>query len=694
MNNRGQVAIFVAFIFQVLFVFFAMIVNLGLLVHHKINLQNSVDIAAYYGAMKQAEAFNTIAHVNYQLRQSFKLMQFRYRQMGLAGDLTRHPWISTEKAFRAGEETEAPLGFPPSFCIAYAPFNFLNANETYCRDVLGVQIPLPGRVSLTSTDLDLYKSLISFQFGVDELFKVATEKSEATCRHKSNISFYSLARFIYGYKTDIANRKKLLLKIANLMSKASDDLIDIDGASMRQGMIKTLENNLTPQNRDGLNRNGIKVVNSLGLGDCKSSGNDLDTPGWLSEIFILPLYSVMEGQCNEDGKNVVRFLPKFINTGRAADAPNPNNLEEPFSTSIPELLPYVAEPTDATPNSRLLKSTIGFEKNPWCMGYVGFEAQATPKIPFAPFGSITLTARAYAKPFGGRIGPWHKEKWSQSSKFSDQGREIDELLPPRALPGQTDIDYRDERHRGNFSRFVGDALGVNSKLATGNFAKGIQNSVDDNVLKLSWWDHLADPKKSNLDTIGDSGDSLAWDSAKNAQPGKMRELEILAIAPNQFDQTYYSIEPDFYRNYLVRLKNRESEWGFNIRGDLGARNKDPDKKLISFSVKDQIAILAKSSLMDIGEKQTYFLHDFGQLLTSFQSKSPREVAMDPERFGNCAKVYEVPEDAPAEKATTGNCIAGGRTGYSVKIVDKLFLQGSELELGGKGVAGPIKNPPP
>lgn len=63
-----------------------MLINVGIFVHHKINLQNSVDLAAYYGAMKQA-AVNAIAHINFQIRQSMKLMTFRYRHLGQFGDL-------------------------------------------------------------------------------------------------------------------------------------------------------------------------------------------------------------------------------------------------------------------------------------------------------------------------------------------------------------------------------------------------------------------------------------------------------------------------------------------------------------------------------------------------------------------------------------------------------------------------------
>ena len=84
-NQKGQVAVFVALIFQVVFVFFAMLINVGLLVHHKINLQQSTDLAAYYGAMKQAEILNVMAHVNYQIRQSWKLFTWRYRVLGTFG---------------------------------------------------------------------------------------------------------------------------------------------------------------------------------------------------------------------------------------------------------------------------------------------------------------------------------------------------------------------------------------------------------------------------------------------------------------------------------------------------------------------------------------------------------------------------------------------------------------------------------
>src|ERR1700685_852495 len=77
-NAHGQMAIFIALIFQVLFLFFAMAINIGLAVSDKINLQNATDLAAYYAAQKQAEILNVIAHTNYQIRQAYKVLNFRY----------------------------------------------------------------------------------------------------------------------------------------------------------------------------------------------------------------------------------------------------------------------------------------------------------------------------------------------------------------------------------------------------------------------------------------------------------------------------------------------------------------------------------------------------------------------------------------------------------------------------------------
>ena len=66
-NTRGQVAIFALLMFSMIFMFFGMAINIGMLVHHKINLQNAADLAALSAAAEQARILNMIGWEKYQL---------------------------------------------------------------------------------------------------------------------------------------------------------------------------------------------------------------------------------------------------------------------------------------------------------------------------------------------------------------------------------------------------------------------------------------------------------------------------------------------------------------------------------------------------------------------------------------------------------------------------------------------------
>src|SRR5271156_6323808 len=118
-NQRGQTAVLGAMMFNVLFVFFALAINVALVVHDKINLQNSADLAAYYAAAKQAEILNAIAHENYMIRQAWKLLAFRYRVIGTLGlykGSTGHPARDHNNS-----DTQYDPSVAPSVCISYYP---------------------------------------------------------------------------------------------------------------------------------------------------------------------------------------------------------------------------------------------------------------------------------------------------------------------------------------------------------------------------------------------------------------------------------------------------------------------------------------------------------------------------------------------------------------------------------------------
>ncbi|MBI3017433.1 MAG: hypothetical protein HYY62_05510, partial [Deltaproteobacteria bacterium] len=77
-SQKGQVAIFVLMIFSLLFMFFGMAINIGMLVHHKINLQNAADMAALSAAAEQARILNMMGWKNYELRKNFKDFVYNY----------------------------------------------------------------------------------------------------------------------------------------------------------------------------------------------------------------------------------------------------------------------------------------------------------------------------------------------------------------------------------------------------------------------------------------------------------------------------------------------------------------------------------------------------------------------------------------------------------------------------------------
>lgn len=698
-SEKGQVAFFVILIFQVLFVFFAMVVNVGLLVHHKINLQNSVDLAAYYGGTKLAEMMNVIAHVNYQIRQAYKLLNFRVNHIGTGGIDAENPWNWGTQQVRS--EEDRTVNYDPVFCTTYNPFNNMNANETYCRRASGLKLPGIEAPNLVTGIGAIFFS--GFQGPIAEIARQAQIAAAKGCKETASSNWFTLARFLNGYKLDVRNRKQLLISLANEVSKS--DPLDVDGKSIREGVYKTLIKNLTYQNaaelqsRYGADGNGsssetakFEMINGLSIGDCGTKGAEYEPPGWLTEVNIYPLIAFMNAAKNgcDGGESNIVFEATYINGPADGAGPRYMNDVPGMPQIYQQLAPNIAEPSGEDPVTRLYKSSLGFEKNPWCMSYVGVSATTTPKIPFSPLGDVKLVARAYAKPFGGRIGPWYSTTWANGQNESGGGTKTDAVAAMRVGYGTFNINVNDPQTkiamRLNQSRYMGDKVGIRSELTTSQFGRAIRAPQ---IINRSWWEHLT---SESIGEKGQSGDPLAWDATSAP---RMRDIEIAAVAPDNFDVSYYSIEPDFYNTYLTRLQRAYgSKYSFDIRGDLGFRANSSDPEIQKFSVRNQINSVRTINPVDTAEKLTYIVNEFAQTLTSWQGISPYDYNLDPARFGKCVD-GEILQTAPENEATSGACATGGRTGYSVKLVDGNFIKNStNLELGGAGIRGSLKNLPP
>ena len=661
LNQRGQVAIFIALVFNVLFVFFAMVINVGLLVHHKINLQNSVDLAAYYGASKQAEGLNVIAHANYQIRQSWKLLAYRYITIGSLG-LDTHP---SKVENIASDDQDRNFETDPIFCTTYRPlWEDTAEGENTCRKVEGAKITRIGVPDFVGPLV-----LAGFIRSVIDAAKKANESQIKRCQQIGVFNFISLARNYYSFVMDQANLKSLIYYMANnLSNEQKDEFFDIEGKSVRLGIEKTLRKNLTADNAEAITE--LKVYN--GLSGCGQASRDTEAPKWLSEVKVLPGFVYADWQCSASSA-ALSLEAKSVTQG-------PNYAqEEGQGQLVDRLLQFTNMRLEG-----LYQPSIGVEKNPWCMAYVGVSATTKPKIPFSPFGAVELKAKAFAKPFGGSIGPWYSDQWPSGSDRST-GKKLSELFPPR-LDGSNQIgDPNDPSRLANYSRYVGDKVGLRSRLTHKHFAKNLTKRPDGIKGKYAHFNHLLD----SIDETNSPGDVLAWDSqARRASP--LREYEIGAIAPDIFDVTYYSIDANFGEYYLPKLREGfQQKVNFKIRGDLGYRDDVDDLK--KFSVRNQIELVAKNELFDMRSKLTYYIDSFAKLLTSWVTVRMDDFSMEAaeESFSRCSA--EDLEEVPIP----GGCQKGGRSGYSVKLVSESMLRQNSLRMGGLNAGGgPILNPPP
>lgn len=729
-GELGQMSIFLALIFQVLFVFFAMVINIGLLVHDKINLQNAVDLGAFYAAQRQADILNEIAHINYQIRQDYKLLAWRYWVVGTLGrdDQKRNmPPVRTFPLPTASGPPPAPRPLPdaprpygageevPVACLAspiwyeFAQLSTGIPNENYCwlpYNFVSTPIAKPPSGGPPAT--------AALNALINQFSQAASSSYARSCENASPLSWAYVADIIGAYKMSVARRKtKIWALRAQLVS---EQMTDKRGDTVRSGVEQTVKKNLTEENLASFE--GLEFINGLSKGSC--AGGAMPGETTVPEVLTAPglyfalLTSNPNGSCafNNAFQNQYTLIPGPPNAGAGFGvAPwDPSGILRNFSGGEPQ-------PTDP------LHSTLGFEKNPWCMAYVGVKARTRPRKPFAPFGKpVSLEARAFAQPFGGRVGPWYGRTWTRGAAMSDspappapgtgsgplqvlnpaRGQEgrTDLMTSPRIMPGAGGYSYT-PLWIPNFSRFPGDQLGLRSALAQGMLRRlfslmplsgaAIPPHTDARM-HLTWFINFAN--------IGNTGDAGAWDEpgfqAMGGIPPALqayRQAELAAVAPDLFDITYYSIDPRGAQNYTQVQTNNPGRYapyypGGASSGDVGWRAGHPTLQLIS--VEDHVSSLVTGSG---GTDETllplnyWSIRDWRHLLTAWAPHRVTNFTFPTERFGQCAL------DAKPDVMIPGKCVAGGRVGYSVRLVSREHLNGIWNVGGDGGSGGPLLNPP-
>ena len=81
-HEQGQISIFFSASLIVLISIIAFVINIGLFVKAKINLQNATDAAAFSGAAVQARQLTKIAYLNWEMRNIYKEWMYKYYVVG------------------------------------------------------------------------------------------------------------------------------------------------------------------------------------------------------------------------------------------------------------------------------------------------------------------------------------------------------------------------------------------------------------------------------------------------------------------------------------------------------------------------------------------------------------------------------------------------------------------------------------
>ncbi len=424
-GERGQISIFFASSLIVLISIIAFVINIGLFVKAKINLQNATDASAYAGAAVQARMLNRIGYMNWELRNNYKEWMFKYYVLGnLNIDNVIAPPGSGNVNYRmqpdpniTGDTGKDLYNFP-SVCLHYA-----GVPTNVCR-----RYAIPGIPRFEPTNL----------VGIDEttssfIDAIVKEKS-SDCSKRTQLNFNITNLWAYNLRDSNAN---------NAFVDAPQVAVDRVGA-WPKGVELAIR---TRALEYAMNRAPIKLCIDPGLSasTCDLDVDDLpDQKHYGNERPAKAYWSGYRNLTNEGSNKNEEMKASFTLTELAPEAvtftdnslstmlAGPKGKEPKFYVDLKlQLVNYATFFTALIARDDVLNAAgqvvkaegacdvskiaipvpgfpMGFYKNPEVITYYAVKGEANFQGLFNPFtgqGVVKLTAYAAAKPMGGRIGP-------------------------------------------------------------------------------------------------------------------------------------------------------------------------------------------------------------------------------------------------------------------------------------------------
>lgn len=422
-NTRGQVSIFFSTTVVVMITFIAFIVNIGMFVKAKINLQNATDAAAYAGASVQARQLTNIAYMNWEMRNVYKEWMFKYYVLGglnLPSVSTGSTGANMEFLMQSYNRTATAAvdkyNFP-SICVDFANTGGVGMCTRYL---------VPGLPRFESSNV----------LGMDEttnafIDEIVSEKSK-DCSERTALNFYTANTWAYNVITNDASLKNITSQAPQVASNFMGAFPQAFEIGLR---IRSLEAQVNHPPQGNICRNPSEGVN------CNVQAGSLTTP---SKERALKAYMSGYRNLGSHGGDVafknsftLTEVPPVLNTTIDAEGslstiliPKGSPARQKYYVDLKLMtLNYATFYTAFTTAQGGIKVggnvissegqcnatkvglpvpgyPLGFAKNPDYLTYYAVEGKAKFIGLFNPFSQqAVLKTYSVAKPFGGRIGP-------------------------------------------------------------------------------------------------------------------------------------------------------------------------------------------------------------------------------------------------------------------------------------------------
>lgn len=383
--------------------FFCFVVNVGMLVNAKINLQNAADLAAYAGAAVQARQLNTISYLNYEMRRQYKKFLFRYYIMGnlaeaqfpknQASSYGHTPYLWSPNAFGV-----PPVNYQvPIVCMIF------NMNDNYCQINQIPAIAMPPVQPYDSINQVLIQQLTQLEANRQNNCRQIAATNETILKLWLFNSDPTLQKLVNnpGFPPDEQGQLNLISGIAQglgliprelLLKRRIDTVQSYVNSSPNQGVtldqVQSLQKSPDPWANERTIDAFLSAYYTLGTGNFPDASQ-------ISMDELLP-----QGDTNLlDLKEIPASFDTYAiwydttDPGSGASVQNIGGNIVPLNCT-PKLQPV-----------SIRKVVLGVYKNPKTLTYYAVRLRATAHLLFSPWGDVELTAYAAARPFGSRIGP-------------------------------------------------------------------------------------------------------------------------------------------------------------------------------------------------------------------------------------------------------------------------------------------------